>query len=78
MTTLEGRSTDARVTDCPARSCGGRALLTYDAHRFRSPAVRVIAEIACDRSGYEDFASAETVAAMLGNDPREANMRSLQ
>jgi hypothetical protein len=59
------------VTDCPARDCDGRALITYEAHRFRSPSVRLIAGIACDREGCKYYASAETVAADLGrDDPR--------
>jgi hypothetical protein len=78
MTTVEGRATDARVTDCPAKDCDGRALITYATHRFRSPAVRIIAEIACDREGCEYFAATETVEAARGDDPRGERVRALR
>lgn len=78
MTTVEERTINGRVTDCPARDCDGQALITYEAHAFRSPAVRIIADIACDREGCQHFASTDAVAAVLGSDPRSARVPVLQ
>jgi hypothetical protein len=58
--------------------CDGRALITYDALKFRSPAVRIIEEIACDREGCEYFASTQTVEALRGDDPRGERVRALR
>jgi hypothetical protein len=62
MTIVEARAANERVTACPARDCDGRALITYDPHRFRSPSVRIIAHIACDQEGCKYFPAGEGAA----------------
>jgi hypothetical protein len=61
MTILEERAASERVTDCPAKGCDGRALITYDPRQLRSPSVRIIAQIACDQESCKYFPAAKSV-----------------